>query len=119
MIESDQEAGRLRYSRVTPGSRAGTVTVRLSGERGGSLVEVAYDLTRLPGALEDELIAYSEENFAVLMHEWRELISASLNSDQQLDANSRPIERVGLSDTRTSIKRRTRRQESEEPRGGS
>ncbi|WP_067826367.1 SRPBCC family protein [Actinomadura kijaniata] len=46
---------RISYARVTPGVRAGTVTVTLTadGDR-RSTVEVTYDLTALtPGAAED------------------------------------------------------------------
>ncbi|MFI0420896.1 SRPBCC family protein [Spongiactinospora sp. 9N601] len=39
---------RVSYARVTPGSRAGTVTVELDADgRGGSTVQVTYELTAL------------------------------------------------------------------------
>jgi hypothetical protein len=43
----DRAPDRVRYARVTPGVRAGTVEVRLSPEGEGTSVEVTYDITSL------------------------------------------------------------------------
>jgi hypothetical protein len=49
VVERDQ-GRRISYARLTPGSRAGTVTVELQGHPGGdSAVRVTYELTALSG----------------------------------------------------------------------
>lgn len=55
-IVLDREVGRrVSYARVTPGSRAGTVTVELAEREGGSSVRVTYALTALSPDGEREL----------------------------------------------------------------
>lgn len=78
VLESDLATGRLRYSRVTPGSRAGIVTVRVTPAAGGSHVAVDYDLTTLGEDGEATLEAYSPDAFAEMMEAWRRLIVAML-----------------------------------------
>lgn len=74
VIESDPDRGRLRYSRVTPGSRAGIVAVSVVAADGGSEVEVAYDLTALEPNGTNALEPYAPHHFAKMMDEWRSLI---------------------------------------------
>ena len=50
-VVADREPGRrISYARVTPGSRAGTVTVELESTASGSRVTVGYVLTALSDA---------------------------------------------------------------------
>ena len=75
VIESDPP-GRILYSRVTPGSRAGLVEVRL-GERGNRTgVDVGYDLTALSDEGEQALDAYAGAAFADMLVTWERLIAA-------------------------------------------
>lgn len=74
VIESDPGAGRVRYSRVTPASRAGTVTVEVSPAEGGCHVDVAYDLTALGPDGAPSLDAYSPRRFTEMLEHWRALI---------------------------------------------
>src|SRR5687768_15099121 len=79
VIESDH-GGHVVYSRVTPGSRAGLVEVRLSllGER--TRVDVSYDLTALSDEGESALDAYAGEAFAEMLATWERLIAAFLET---------------------------------------
>jgi hypothetical protein len=81
VIESDPARGRARYSRVTPASRAGTVTVEVSPAEGGCHVEVAYDLTALDPDGAASLDAYAPERFAEMLEHWRALIEDLLARD--------------------------------------
>lgn len=74
VLLSDRDAGLVRYSRVTPGSRAGTVEVVVTAEGAGSRVRVSYDLTALGPDGDQALEAYSDENFAAMMAQWKDLI---------------------------------------------
>ena len=68
---------RVRYARVTPGSRAGTVTVVVTAAPGGSNVEVTYEMTALtPDAgrrLEEFAAGYDE-----FLREWETAIAEHL-----------------------------------------
>lgn len=81
VLESDRDRGRLAYSRVTPGSRAGTVTVALAEDSGGTIVTVTYDLTALSPAAEADLAQYLPAKFESMMLHWRDLINASLHTE--------------------------------------
>ena len=86
VIESDPARGLLLYSRVTPGSRAGLVEVRLTGENGRTRVDVRYDLTALSVEGERSLEAYSAPRFADMLDTWHALITAFL---RRADARER------------------------------
>lgn len=81
VIESDPSAGRVRYSRVTPASRAGIVTVEVTAIDAGCQVDVAYDLTALGQDGAASLDAYSAPLFAEMLEHWRALIQARLATD--------------------------------------
>ena len=74
VLESDPELGRLRYSRVTPRSRAGIVTVTIAGDAGGSQIQVQYNLTALSFDGSKRLDDYSGDKFRLMLAEWRRLI---------------------------------------------
>jgi hypothetical protein len=86
VIESDPSRGLLLYSRVTPGSRAGLVEVRLTGENGRTRVDVSYDLTALSAEGVSSLEAYSAPRFADMLETWHALITAFL---RRADARER------------------------------
>jgi hypothetical protein len=73
VLESDPRSGRVLYSRVTPGLRAGTVEVVLAPEIGGSRIKVTYDLTALSDS-DAALAGYSEVKFTEMLDQWRTLI---------------------------------------------
>jgi hypothetical protein len=66
-IVVDREADRVRYARVTPGVRAGTIEVRVRPDGDGSLADVVYDTTAL-----------GDEPFDPHIADWEEAISAAL-----------------------------------------
>ncbi len=62
LVVDRSEGRRISYARVTPGDRAGTVTVVIDAAgQGGeqSDVEVTYDLTALTGAAERDLASFA------------------------------------------------------------
>jgi hypothetical protein len=74
----DREQGRhIRYARVTPQSRAGTVSVALDAVDGGSEVEVNYRLTALTDAARPELLEFAD-GFPAFLRSWSEAIAAWL-----------------------------------------
>ncbi len=71
----------ISYARVTPGDRAGTVTVRLApaGEEGEhSDVEVAYELTALVPEAEHDLRRFAE-GYSAYLASWERDIAAYLS----------------------------------------
>ncbi|MFE1828873.1 hypothetical protein [Streptomyces yangpuensis] len=67
----------VSYARITPGARAGTVTVALAAAEGGSEVTVTYDMTPLtPAAASalDEFVA----DYPSFIRSWERLIGAHL-----------------------------------------
>lgn len=84
VIEADRAAGRLLYSRVSPGRRAGTVRVTLDPDGdGGTSVAVAYDLTALSPAGEAAVAALDAAGFAAMLDEWQRLIGAAVKQTAQ------------------------------------
>lgn len=75
----DTVSKHAQYIRVTPGVDMGTVDVTLADNlKGGSIVEVTYQLTGLSEAGNNTLRKhYSKNNYAIMMKEWRQLIIAS------------------------------------------
>ncbi len=66
--------GALHYARVTPGVQAGTVSVRLEPEQGGTRAHVAYDLTALSPAA---ALGDFEAGFPAMMRDWERRIAAA------------------------------------------
>ena len=73
-----RETGRrISYARVTPGSRAGTVTVELEPTEQGSRVTVGYELTALSDAgqvgLDEFAATYAEflRSWETAIEKWR------------------------------------------------
>ena len=79
---SDHSTGRLHYSRVSPGRRAGTVEVRIEPAGSGSRIHVAYDLTVLGPDGEAAVAAMDEPGFAAMMGDWKGMIEASVGDEQ-------------------------------------
>ena len=67
--------GDLRYARVTPGVQAGTVSVRLAAEGGGTRADVTYDLTALS---EHADLAAFAAGFDAMLATWERDIAAAL-----------------------------------------
>ncbi|MFI0449584.1 SRPBCC domain-containing protein [Actinomadura sp. 6N118] len=75
-IVLDREVGRrVSYARVTPGSRAGTVTVELAEREGGTSVRVTYELTALSPDGERELRAFAA-GYPEFLRSWEKAIGA-------------------------------------------
>ena len=79
IVDWQPEHHRIRYSRVTPGRRAGTVeVVCAAGRTGASVAFVTYELTALSEEGEAELAAWTADWYAGYLREWEGAIAASL-----------------------------------------
>ena len=78
--------GRLYYSRVSPGRRAGTVEVRIETAGPRSRIHVAYDMTALGRAGEPVVTGMTEAGFAAMLGEWKRLIEAAIDVRSDADA---------------------------------
>ena len=77
VVDFDLNGHRARYARITPGSRAGTVEVRLHpNESGGSTVTVKYELTALSASGNHVLTVFDAE-YSDMLKEWEALIRAA------------------------------------------
>jgi len=80
VVVDRQEASRIAYARVTPGARAGSVTVRVADDgRGGTTAQVTYELTALSPHGERELRDFAAD-YPAFLGEWQEEIAALLRS---------------------------------------
>ena len=78
-LVTGREAGkRISYARVTPGDRAGTVTVTLSPAGPHSEVEVTYELTALAGTAEHQLAEFAD-GYPAYLRSWQDAIAALLS----------------------------------------
>jgi hypothetical protein len=67
-IVVDREPRRVRYARVTPGVRAGTVEVRIRPDGAHALADVTYETTALGDDPFDPEIAHWEEAIRAALH---------------------------------------------------
>ncbi|MGW6612999.1 SRPBCC family protein [Streptomyces erythrochromogenes] len=67
----------VSYARITPGVRAGTVTVTLAATDTGSEVTVTYDMTPLTAAAAAALEEFAA-GYPSFIRSWEELIAAHL-----------------------------------------
>ncbi|MFJ6940247.1 SRPBCC family protein [Streptomyces sp. NPDC101132] len=67
----------VSYARITPGVRAGTVTVALAAAGAGSEVTVTYDMTPLTQAA-DEALGEFARDYPSFIRSWAELLTAHL-----------------------------------------
>jgi hypothetical protein len=78
VADLDVVRGRITYVRITPGSRYGTVSVRITPHTAReSFVEIGYSLTPLSLEGEAKIAALlSAEGFAGMLREWEDRIGA-------------------------------------------
>lgn len=75
----DREWGRrISYARVTPGARAGTVTVTIDDARTHSTVRVTYQLTALTNAAGPALHQFAAA-YPQFLRSWQDAIVAHLD----------------------------------------
>jgi Polyketide cyclase / dehydrase and lipid transport len=70
---------RISYARVTPGDRAGTVTVSVTPSGGHSEVEVTYDLTALTPTASHSLTEFAD-HYPAYLRSWQDAIAACLRT---------------------------------------
>jgi hypothetical protein len=76
---TDRQPGRrISYARVTPGDRAGTVTVIITAADQHSEVEVTYQLTALTALADDELSEFAG-GYPAYLQSWQEAITTWLH----------------------------------------
>ena len=84
IVEADQQAGRLCYSRVSPGVRAGTVRVNLNPDGAESRVEVSYDMTALGPNGVEAVTKMDADGFAAMLRDWQRLIGEAIAANASL-----------------------------------
>jgi hypothetical protein len=67
----DRAPDRVRYARVTPGVRAGTVEVVVRPDGDAAIADVTYELTPLAEG----------DDYAPAIHEWEAAIAAAIAPD--------------------------------------
>jgi hypothetical protein len=78
-LVTSREAGkRISYARVTPGDRAGSVSVTVSPAGQHSEVEVTYELTALTSLAEHKLTEFAD-GYAAYLRSWEDAIAALLH----------------------------------------
>jgi len=83
-VVTGRQPGRvISYARVTPGDRAGTVTVTLSAAGPHSEVEVTYDLTALTSGAEPGLAEFAD-GYPAYLRSWQDAITGWLHGDADL-----------------------------------
>ena len=80
VIEADRPAGRLKYSRTSPGRRAGLVAVELRPDATGTSVTVSYDITALSADGEESVKSMDEAGFEAMLGEWERLIRRAIEA---------------------------------------
>ena len=80
MIRYEPAAGRVSYTRTTPGSRTGIVDVRCEATDATSTrVHVSYTLTALSAEGNLVLAEMTEEKFRGFIDSWRQSIEAAIS----------------------------------------
>jgi hypothetical protein len=77
LVLDRQWGKRISYARVTPGDRAGTVTIVVHPTGRHSEVEVTYELTAPTGAASPGLREFAD-NYPAYLRSWQDAISARL-----------------------------------------
>src|SRR5262245_56965484 len=77
VVLDSQWGKRISYARVTPGDRAGTVTIVVYPAGRHSEVEVTYELTALTGAARTKLREFAD-NYPAYLQSWQDAITARL-----------------------------------------
>jgi hypothetical protein len=79
MADWDPAGHRVRYARVTPGLKTGTVEVVCTpGDRATTVATVTYELTALTPAGDADLATWTEDWYASYLAEWETQIAAAL-----------------------------------------
>ena len=86
VVDFDRDARHARYARVAPGTRAGTVDVRVAADTAGqSIVTVTYELTALSEEGNRMLEAFDEAAYASMMRTWEQMIrDADIDYESEL-----------------------------------
>jgi hypothetical protein len=92
VIAADRSGGRLLYSRVSPGRRAGTVEVRIQPNGPRCTVRVTYDLTALGPEGEAILAGMDKLGFAAMLTEWKRMIDPVIDQLSAADFNLECVE---------------------------
>ncbi|REE97698.1 SRPBCC family protein [Thermomonospora umbrina] len=77
VVLSREPGHHISYARVTPGSRAGTVTVSLTeNTTGHTTVDVTYELTALTPTAEPALHRFATD-YPTFLHTWQEALTTA------------------------------------------
>jgi hypothetical protein len=79
LVTGREPGKRICYARVTPGDRAGTVTVTVSSAGQHSEVEVTYELTALTSLAGHKLAEFAD-GYPAYLQSWEDAIAALLRN---------------------------------------
>ena len=79
LVLDRQWGKRISYARVTPGDRAGTVTITINPAGSHSEVEVTYQLTALTGPARHKVREFADA-YPAYLQSWQDAISARLRT---------------------------------------
>ena len=90
VVDFDRSARHARYARVAPGTRAGTVDVKVASDGNAeSIVTVTYELTALSEEGDRMLNAFDEDAYAAMLRSWEQMIrDADIDYESELFAGS-------------------------------
>jgi len=75
VVDYDADALHARYTRIAPGSRAGTVAVFARSDGAGATeVEVTYELTALTDEGTGQLATFDSDAYAGMLADWEQMI---------------------------------------------
>ena len=75
VVDYDADALHARYTRIAPGSRAGTVAVFARSDGAGATeVEVTYELTALTDEGTEQLATFDSDAYAGMLADWEQMI---------------------------------------------
>lgn len=80
VVVDSSPPNRISYARITPGDRAGTVTVDIDANGIESDVSVTYDLTALIASADEQLETFAS-GYDAYLDSWRAAILAHLSKN--------------------------------------
>jgi hypothetical protein len=82
LVTSRQPGKSISYAQVTPGQRAGTVSVTITDASGHSEVEVTYQLTALTPVADRQLREFAD-GYPAFLRSWQDAIATLLQTPDE------------------------------------
>jgi polyketide cyclase/dehydrase/lipid transport protein len=88
ILDADRARRYVRYARITPGSRLGTVEVRCAPADAGTTAQVTYRLSALSTAGEQVLAGMTPERYEEMIASWQRDIARALEERERKPVRS-------------------------------